>query len=332
MYIYSDFLVGKKGENWEKRPKTNHTINNYKRSLERFHACLVVNGFQPELLSLKSIDTKHLHPWIREVKKRYRANKTQNDYLDNVKIFFNWCIDRGSGPICNALNQVKRGRTTGDTTIASIADFKRMIAIVSPKYSKEVYTYKDTKTGKIKEKTRKHYKPWLKDGFWLALLLGGRGDDISNFKWSEVHKKTDDKGNQHYWIEQLDHKYFMQNDVKRYNYIPMYKQTYEILLGLGLKEKIGNDNYVIAPNFENRSRLKNILSASFNWYWKKVASLDPNVQFKSLRSTFITMASLSADGDKWQLIQKHTNMDTTRKHYFEKSHAVSEMFGQDFEG
>ena len=72
------------------------------------------------------------------------------------------------------------------------------------------------------------------------------------------------------------------------------------------------------------------MSRAFHWYWRTVAGLNPDIQFKSLRSTFITIASLSAMGDKWKLIQKHTNMDTTRKHYFEKSHAVSEMFGEDF--
>ncbi|GGG35830.1 hypothetical protein GCM10011344_40910 [Dokdonia pacifica] len=332
MVIYSEFLDGKRGEDWEKRPSIRSTITSYKRALERFHECLTNNGYQPELISLNEINKTHLHLWVREVKKRYNANKTQNHYLNNVNTFLKWCSSRGAGTISNALEHVKRGKTTGDTTIASLDDFKYMITLISPERSIEEYTWKDNKTGQLKKKTRRHYKTWLKDGFWLTLLLGGRGDDISHFRWSEVNKKTNDNGSEDYWIELFDNKYYKQHDVKRFNYVPMYKQTYNILLELGLNEKWGSDDFVIAPDFENRERLKTILSTSFHWYWKDVAGLNPNVKFKSLRSTFITLASLSATGDKWQLIQKHTNMETTRKHYFEKSHAVSEMFGDEFGG
>jgi len=332
MYVYADFLDGKKGEEWEKRPKALKTITTYKRALERFHACLVSNGYLPEIITLKMLNKEHLHCWIREVKERYGANKTQNHYLNNVNTFLNWCSSRGGGDICNALEHVKRGRTKGDTTIATLEDFKRMIVVVTPENSKQDYTWVDKNTGELRQKSRYHYKDWLQDGFWLTLLLGGRGDDISNFKWSEVHKKVDENVNEYYWIELFDHKYAMQHDTERYNYVPMYKQTYEILLKLGLKEKRLSNDYVLAPNYKNRRRLKEVLSKSFHWYWQGVAGLNANVKFKSLRSTFVTLASLSAAGDKWQLIQKHTNMDTTRKHYFEKSHAVSEMFGEDFGG
>jgi len=154
--------------------------------------------------------------------------------------------------------------------------------------------------------------------------------DITYFKWSKVRSKKTENSSQHYWIELLDHKYLKQHNVERFNYVPMYKQTYNILLHLGLKENLGKDEYVLASDFKNRTRIKDIMSRAFHWYWRTVAGLNPDIQFKSLRSTFITIASLSATGDKWQLIQKHTNTNTTRKHYFEKSHVVSEMFGKDF--
>jgi len=332
MYIYADFLDGKKGEQWEKRPKTASTITTYKRVLERFHACLISNGYQPEILTLNLVNKEHLHCWVREVKERYKGNKTQNHYLNNVNTFLKWCSKRGAGDICNALEHVKRGKTTGNTTIVPLKEFEKMVSLVTSENGREYYSWNDGKTGEVIKKSRNHYKTWLQDGFWLSLLLGGRGDDITHFKWSEIHFKKTENGSQYYWIELLDHKYLKQHDVERYNYVPMYKQTYNILLRLGLKEKLGKDEYVLASDLKNRPRIKDIMSRAFHWYWRQVAKLNPDVQFKSLRSTFITIASLSATGDKWQLIQKHTNMDTTRKHYFEKSHAVSEMFGEEFGG
>ena len=330
MYIYADFLDGKKGEDWEKRPKTKSTITTYKRALERFHECLTKNGYQPELIPLQSINKKHLHIWVKEVKSRYKGNKTQNHYLNNVNTFLKWCSKRGAGDICNALEYVKRGKTVGDTTIATLEEFKTLIAAISKEKSREVYTWEDQKTKELKKKSRNHYYPWLKDGLWLSLLLGGRGDDITHFKWSDIKEKKIDNVKSHYWIELLDYKYLRQHEVAKYNYIPMYRQTYDILIELGLKQNINSNTYVLAPNYTNRERMKEVMSKSFHWYWRVVAKLNPEVKYKSLRSTFITIASMSATGDKWQLIQKHTNMDTTRKHYFEKSHAVSEMFGETF--
>ena len=101
------------------------------------------------------------------------------------------------------------------------------------------------------------------------------------------------------------------------------------MVDLGINEKIGPDEYVLAPKETNRKRMKRILGESFRWYWREVAGFNPNVKYKSLRSTFITLATNLA-GEQYQLIQKHTKADITRKHYYDKSVAVSNMYGQDF--
>ena len=133
-----------------------------------------------------------------------------------------------------------------------------------------------------------------------------------------------------YWIELLDHKFLIAHEEERHHHIPVYSQTLEILTRLGLKQKIDTDEYVLAPEMENRKRVKRIMGEGFRWFWcKKIGHDDSKVTFKSLRSTYITIATILA-GDQYQLIQKHTNSDTTRKHYFDKFLAVSLMMGQDF--
>lgn len=328
MYIYSDFLDGKIGEAWEKRPKSTKSIGNYKRTLERFHACLKKNGYSPEIITLSSLSKNHLNCWVREVKERYGSNKTQNDYLNNVSTFLKWCSKRGAGDICNSLDFVQRGKTVGDTNTASLSDFSEMMKLVTEENGKGREQWKDSKTGKMISKSKNYYRDWLREGLWLSLLLGGRGDDIIDFKWNEVHVRKDEN-EKLYWIELFDHKYFLSQGVERHNFIPVYKQTYDMLVDLGLNEKIGTDEFVIAPQETNRSRMKRILGESFRWYWREVAKFNPNVKYKSLRSTFITLATNLA-GDQYQLIQKHTKADITRKHYYDKSVAVSNMYGQDF--
>ena len=136
--------------------------------------------------------------------------------------------------------------------------------------------------------------------------------------------KTED-GQKVYWIELKDHK----TESRDYNSIPVYEKTYDILIRLGLNEKMGSDKYVIAPEHQNRKTIKRILSNAFHWYWREVAGFDRNVKYKSLRSTYITLATNLA-GDQYKLIQKHTKADTTRKHYIDSSRMVAGMFGQEF--
>jgi hypothetical protein len=330
MYIYSDFIDGKIGEKWEKRPKSEKSIVNYKRALERFHTCLRKCGYNPEIITLESLSKKHLNCWVREVKDRYNSNKTQNDYLNSISTFLKWCSKRGAGEVCNSLDFVQRGKTKGDTSTASLLEFTQMMDLVTPENGKGYEKWTDGKTGKTVSKSKNFYRQWLYEGLWLSLLLGGRGDDITDFKWNEIHTRTEN-GNSLYWIELFDHKYYAAQGVEKNNFIPVYKQTYDILLSLGLKEKIGTEEYVIAPEFQNRKRMKRILGESFRWYWREVAGYNPQVKYKSLRSTFITLATNLA-GEQYQLIQKHTKSDITRKHYFDKSVAVSNMYGQDFFG
>ncbi len=330
MFIYTEYLYGRKGEDWEKRPKTKKAIQNYTRTLEKFHECLSKRGFNPEVMQLETINKKHLHTWVREVKSWGLANKTENDYLNNVSIFFNWCSERGAGEICNALGHVEKGKTKGDTTMISFKDFKDMIALITPENGKGLDSWICGKTGKPKSKFKNFYRDWLPDGFWLSLLLGGRGDDMVDFKWNEIkHRKTED-GHDFYHIELFNHKHFRGNNEEKEDFIVAYKQTYEILLRLGLKDKIGTDQYVIAPEVENRKRIKRILEDSFRFFWRlKTGSKENDVKFKTLRSTYITISENLA-GSQSEMIRRHTKTDTTRKHYFNRSFAVSNMFGQDF--
>ena len=331
MIIYNKWLKGDLGEVWEKRPESEKMKDNYRRTLERFHECLTKNGHTPIAITLASLEQEHLHCWVREVKLRYQAAKTRNDYLNNLNVVLNWFKTRSGVNICNALELVRREEVQGDTTIASLSEFKQMITLITPENGKGKETWKDSKTGKMVSKSKNYYRDWLVDGMWLALLLGGRGDDLTEFKWNEIKSRENENGDLVYWIELFDYKYYKAKSKQktRHNHIPMYNQTFEILRGLGMQDKIGTDAYVLAPDFENRARMKRILSDSFRWFWRDVAKFDEKVKYKSLRSTFITLATNLA-GDQWKLIQKHTNTETTRRHYYNKSVAVGNMFGQDF--
>lgn len=331
MELYNLYINGKKGESWEKRPTSKKVIEGYRRTLEKFHKCLIEAGFQPATLRLSNIHEVHLKPWVSEVKKTYNSPYTQNHYLNDLSVFLNWCTRRGATGISNYLDHVERAKTKGDTTTVSIDDFKNMLQLITVQNGKSSESWIDSKTGKEQTKTKNHYREWLNSGFFLSLLLGGRGDDIADFKWNEVKTKTNKHGKKLYWIELFDHKYYRKYKVEKYDHITVYKQTYSILQSIGLDNKIGTSEYVIAPEIDKRSRVLRIMSESFRHYWRLyIGHHDSKISFKSLRSTNMTISSIVA-GPNSDLIKKHTKSDTTRKHYIEKSMLVAEMFGDDFE-
>ena len=328
--IYIDFLTGKRGRQSEKRPKNDKTIDNYANTLEAFQDCLERHEYQTEFLPLKDINEDMLFDYADEVNGWKKANKTKNDYLDNVGIFFRWCTKRGAGPICNTLDNIERGKTEGDTTMISFKDFAEMITFITPENTKEVEHYTCGKTGKPRTKNKYHYKPWLADGLWLTLLMGGRGEDMAEFKWYDVFVRQEENNPDFYWIELLNFKHFKATGEKKKDFIVVYKQTYEILLKLGLKEKMGTDEYVITPDTENRKTVKRNMEDGFRHFWRlKTGKKSNKESYKTLRSTYITISENLA-GSQSDLLRRHTKADVTRKHYFNKAFAVSNMCGQDF--
>ena len=110
----------------------------------------------------------------------------------------------------------------------------------------------------------------------------------------------------------------------------MYKQTYEILLKLGLKQKIGTEEYVIAPKLENRNTVKRNLEDGFRHFWRlKTGKKDNDETYSTLRNTYMTLSQVLA-GPLSDMLRRHTRADVTRKHYFNQAFAVSGMFGQNF--
>ena len=329
MYIYGEFLYGRLGEDFEKRP-AKKTSENYMRALERYHICLVDNGYHPQVLPLKDIGKEHLVIWAREVFKRYDSNKTQNHYLNDVSTFLEWCADRGKFQIDNYLDKVKRGETEGDTRTIKLHQFKAMLELITPENGKGKEVWTDGKTGKVRSKKKNYYRDFLKDGLWLTLLIGGRGAETPKFKWSWIKYDEDEHGKKTHHIQALDLKYFNDTGKKKYDFVVIYDKTREILDRLGFDEKVGKDEYVIAPDIDNRKTVQRNLSEGFGWFWKMyVGKNGEQLSIKHLRKTSITFSKM-LQGELSKFTQKHTNSDTTREHYINKALMVGSMEGMEF--
>ena len=321
MTIYNEWLKGSHREEWEEKQYAIKTIRNYQKSLNEFHAVLVKNGYHPQFIELSKVSEVHKMCWAKDVYSRGLSDYRKESYISDVNSFLNWCRDKINGKVRKRRNRAKKG----DKTVTTVRDFEKMIQFVTPENAIGIETWTDSKTGQQKEKRKNYYRHWLSDGMWLSVLLGGRGEEVINFRWNEVKEVEYEGGAKAYWIELRDQKVEGKED----NIIVMYQKTYEILQNLGLKEKIGTTEYVLNPAEMDRRKMVNFIGKAWRHYWRDVAKLDPKVKWKSLRSTNITLSNILA-GDKAKFIKKHTNADTERTHYLNSQIAAASVFGEDF--
>lgn len=328
---YSAFLYGDKGGKRERRPKNKKYIEDIISTLEKFINCLDKNDWNTNLINLSSLEKKHLDCWVEHIMELPLKNKTQNNYMNIVSTFLKWCAKRGRIEVCNELDHIERKVTTNNVTVVEPHEFEAMMKLVTLENGLEIETWTDAQSGEVKSKKRQNFREWIPDALWLSLLLGGRGDDITEFKWEDLKSRTNKKGEVLYWIELFDFKFYRQHGEEQKIYIPVFNKTFQILEKLGLKDKIGTSEFVIAPEIENRDSVKRQMSRAFRWYWRSYTGTNDNkVTFKTLRKTFITIASIIT-GDQFKMVQKHTNTETTSQHYLEKSLAVAQMFGMEFD-
>jgi hypothetical protein len=98
------------------------------------------------------------------------------------------------------------------------------------------------------------------------------------------------------------------------------------LIELKLDENQNSDEYIIAPEVENRDNLEKNSSIYFTFFFKK---LNRNYvrQLKHLRQTYITREDLFVNGG---ISMQHSNYRTTSKHYIDRREIAKQMVKNGF--
>ena len=137
------------------------------------------------------------------------------------------------------------------------------------------------------------YRPWLKDLIKLKAFTGRRNAELFAMRWSMIHFEDD----MPIYIESPNIKVNRQQnsfDEKdyQYAYIPVGEELLELLIELNLNENTNSNEYIIAPEVENRVNLEKQTSKYFTFFFKK---LNRNYarQLKHLRQTYITSTFLN---------------------------------------
>ncbi|MFC4817631.1 tyrosine-type recombinase/integrase [Flavobacterium sp. GCM10023249] len=172
--------------------------------------------------------------------------------------------------------------------------------------------------GKKNTRNRSMYQPYLKDGFRLFLLTGGRREEVVDLKWSDILITENDV--QFFKIQNL--KVVRSNNAKgkssasQFKHIPINSDLMDLLNEMGYNDKKYTSEYILFPQRDISSEtIKTNLSRSFTHY-RKGAGINKEVSLKNLRKTYISWVNHAMGKDTGKLTS-HSTEQVLEKHYID---------------
>lgn len=164
-----------------------------------------------------------------------------------------------------------------------------------------------------KGENKNMYKPYLKDGFKLFLLSGGRREEVVDLKWNNIFV-TENKI-MFFRIVNLKVSRMMKKE-EIIKYIPINDDLFDFLKELGYEEKHNKDEYILFPQrHENTKNMMDVLSKSFT-HFRIGAGIEKEISLKDLRKTYISWVN-SEMGAETGLISSHFTNGILEKFYLD---------------
>lgn len=244
---------------------------------------------------------------------------TFNFYISCVRQFFDYVISKGYK--CeNHFKGIELRKVKTEPKMVYLEEFQELLQKIDSGESIRQLEYK-TKRGEVRIENKTMYKPWLKHGIMLALFGGGRRrEEIAFLKWTSVipnngkliggilyyrNLKSERLKNIQFEDEQLPIE------------VPITKQLADLLIKMGWKDKATVDEYMLAPDMDNRTYVMYALTKGFQHYYRQIDNPREGISFKCLRKTYITYVRAIL-ADKAKIITGHSKDSTIKDHYEDK--------------
>ena len=252
---------------------------------------------------IKSEDVSNFYIWCEN---NY-SSKTINKCFIAVRAFFEFLIEIENIEMKNPFRKfVPKVVTTSNIDIITEDEFNQVLAAV------DTYNPFITLGGKGEKKNL--YKPYLKDGFKLFLLTGGRREEVVDLKWSDIYSTP--QGVKLFIIDNLKVKRMKKNNKKCKKYIGINIDLEDFLIELGMNEKIGKDEYILYPNRTSTTKtIMTDLSRGFS-HFKKGAGIKKDISLSNLRKTYLTWHH-QVLGDDTGLVSSHSTTQVLEKYYLD---------------
>jgi len=297
-------------------------IKDVERAFKFLKECLTKNKIDLLSLRMDQLDDSIVEMVFKSIKEKGFSIRTRNKYLSHFTSFITRHNQEYNLSIQNFFKTVRKRQPTPNSQMLTDQEtFNALLNEISYENGKLKQEYT-----KGKKRYRNYYRPWLADGFRLALETGRRREEIISLRFSDI---VNDDGILYIRVEDFKVNRIQDrtDSDKKYNYIPVTKSLYTLLVKLGYEKLKDTDEYILAPEIKNeRNRsMADTLSHGFSHFYGRLKK-GKKLTFKSLRKTYITRLSLYMGGNA-KAITGHTNDAVIEKHYLDKKELVKAAQG-----
>ena len=252
---------------------------------------------------IKIEDVSNFYKWAEQ---NYSPT-TFNKCFNAIRTFFEFLIDIENIDMKNPFrNFVPKVVTPSNIDIITEDEFNQILAAVD--------TYNPYITLRGKGEKKKMFKPFLKDGFKLFLLTGGRREEVVDLKWSNIYSTP--QGVKLFIIDNLKVNRIKKDSKERKKYIGINADLEDFLIELGMNKKIGKDEYILSPNRNRITKtIMNDLSKGFTHY-KNGAGIKKKISLSNRRKTYLTWHHQIL-GDDTGLVSSHSTTHVLDKYYLD---------------
>ncbi|WP_413999140.1 tyrosine-type recombinase/integrase [Flavobacterium sp. W1B] len=241
------------------------------------------------IIDVSRQDVSNFYSWADS----HYSPKTFNKCMNGVKGFFDFLIDIEEIEMKNPFRKYSR-KQIRKANIDSVTK-EEFTAILDA-----VDTFSPFLVLGGRGERKNMFKPYLKDGFRLFLLTGGRREEIVDLRWSDIYVSV--SGVKFFRIQNLKVERSLNMD-GLYKYIPINSDLFDLLIEMGYHEKKQTNDFILLPERKVQSKtIMDSLSKSFTHY-KNGAGIKKEISLKSLRKTYITWVH--------QVMQKETGLLTS---------------------
>ena len=167
----------------------------------------------------------------------------------------------------------------------------------------------------VNNQRKNMYFNGIKEAFKLLLFVGGRLEEVLNLKWSDIIKIEQNESVFHKIIvKDLKVNRIKKNGTSKLKSTIVHADLMNLLIDLGLHQKIGEDEYIICPDrTRNNKNFISLVSKSFSFFRDK-AGVRKDISIKHLRKTYITWVN-SINGYGAHIITGHSGYEILDNHY-----------------
>ncbi|WP_432220942.1 tyrosine-type recombinase/integrase [Flavobacterium sp. TMP13] len=258
-----------------------------------------------EIARINSITNSDISKFYVMAEKIY-APRTFNKCMNGVKFFFSFLIDIEDIEMKNPMrNYIAKVVLKSEVESITKEEFESILLAID--------NYDPVKTLGGKGEKKNLFKPYLKAGFKLFLLTGGRREEVVDLRWDDIFITVN--GVKFFKVGNL--KVERIKKVKNvFKYIPINEDLNELLLEMGYNQKKDTNEYILFPDRDVTSRtIMDALSKAFTHY-RKGAGISKEIGLKNLRKTYLSWVN-HVMGDDTKVLSSHSTNGVLKEFYLD---------------